>query len=103
MAGFYIGNIFLGEEIFYSESADHYVLAPSISQAEEVLTIQGLPATDIKHACTLTEASRLLHRLGARVTVVHNGYTHVVDTVLALGVPKGLDTTKPCHIIYRRN
>ena len=103
MAGFYIGNVFLGEHIFYAEHADHYVLAPSLSQAEEILTVQGLPISDIKHACTLTAASKLMHRLGSRMSVVHNGCTHVVDTVLALGVPKGLDTTKPCHITYRRS
>lgn len=101
MAGFYIGNVNLGDVVYSTENESVCVIATSRALAEQILVRQHITPTNLKKVCTLTRASNIVHRNGATVNIMHNGKAYEAYTIFTLGVPKGIDTTKPCRVAYR--
>lgn len=93
----------LGNNIFYSESANRHIMCDTAQQAIEILSTLGFHATDIVQVERLNESATVLHRCGERLAVRIGSRTYDTDSLLALGTPKGLDTTHPLTIIYRRS
>ena len=92
----------LGDKLFYCKSADRYVLSKSKGQAEEVLKQLRLPFDGLEIAFRITEADTVIHRFGQCIDIVHCDKTVTADTIMVLGVPSTLDTSRRLKIIYRK-
>lgn len=102
MASFRIGTIDLGDKVFYSSQLDRYILADSLFGAQSILEQQRLKGGPLEFICQLTDASKLLHKGGCHVYIVHGHAEYVADTILVCGSPKGMDTRKHIAITYVR-
>lgn len=92
----------LGNKIFKCNDEDRYVLCNSEAEAEDVMNTIGINIGEIKKCASLDDTSKLVHLCGERVTVYHRNNKYVCDTLLALGAPYGVDTTKSLKLQYRR-
>ena len=91
----------LGDKIFYSKTADRHVLAMSLVQASGILTVMDIEPGEIEQVAQLDTTSSFKHVCGERITVTHRGNVYKCDTLLAYGVPRGLDTTTSVQLTYK--
>ena len=92
----------LGNNIFYAEECGRYVMCDTKQQVLSILEALGFKSKTISHVERLNESATILHRCGERLAVRIGSRTYDTDSILALGTPKGVDTTKPLTIVYRR-
>ena len=92
----------MGNRIYYCENVDRYVLCNTSTEVAVVMSALGLPFEETKQVASLDETTIIKHLYGERVTVYHRGAQYECDTLFALGVPIGIDTTKPSTFVYRR-
>ena len=101
MATFKIGKVALGDVVFSTEEG-RFVLAKNQIMAISILDKLRVSAKGLRKVCTLTEANVVVHRNGATVCASHKGEVYELDTVLVFGSPRGLDTTCPNRVVYKR-
>lgn len=101
MGTFKIGRVELGEKVYCTEQ-NRMVLAPDVHTAKEVLKQLRVPYDSLTLYATLSDACYVAHRLGTTVVAHKAGELLVMDTVLVFGSPRGLDTTRPNKVTYKR-
>ena len=92
----------LGNRIFHCDANNRHVLCNTPAEAEMILGYLGLQAGTITPCASLDDTSKLSHLSGQRISVFHRNVKYECDCLLAAGVPKGVDTTVPCKLTYRR-
>lgn len=88
-------NYYLGDQLYYSEKADRYILASCEFYANAILEQMQFNCDDLKVVYNLTDADKVIHRKGSLVHIHCRLGRITAESALALGVPSRLDTTKP--------
>lgn len=101
MGTFKVGSVELGEEVYKTESG-RFILAPNQQVALDIVKQLRLTDKSVEFYVKLNDANVLTHRLGSTVTAHKSGELITMDTVLVFGSPRGLDTTRPNKVVYKR-
>lgn len=96
-----IGSVSLGDTIYCFDD-ERFVLAPDESVAKEIMEQLRIHWSKVECIGEVTSTCKATHRLGTTISVVKSGVLYVLDTVLVFGSPRGLDTTVPNKIVYKR-
>ena len=90
---------YVGDKLYYSKSADRYILASCDFYAKEILQQMQFKTNYLELIYNLTDADVVIHRRGSLLHIKCAIGDITAESTFVLGVPKPLDTTQPLGVL----
>lgn len=90
---------YIGDKLYYSKSADRYIIASCDFYAHEIFKQMQFKSDDVELIYHITDADTIIHRKGSLLHLKCALGDITAESTFVLGVPRGLDTTQPIGVL----